>query len=219
MSRVISLFLTVLFLLSALAGCNEMPAVNGNVKPGQHFSQYDTLTDLYGTPWREVLEKLDIDQQELDLEGLNCVGIPRQENYADITLNTALRFGGDENRLLGVEYTATYKYPEEEGELLRDLVMINRELISDFGNASDTSFVFNWAEKMLGEKWNRKIPYWQDVQVLKRLVDEGYEGRILYWNLTPVASAAVKKVHSNHGLSVNISILETEGLAVITINY
>lgn len=219
MKRKISYFFAVLIMLSALSGCNEMPAVNGNIKPGQHFSQYNTLTDLYGTPWREVLEKLDIDQQELELEGLNSVGIPRQENYADITFNTALRFGGDENRLRGVEYTATYKYPEEEEKFLRDLVVINRELISDFGNASDTSFVFNWAEKILGEKWNRKIPYWQDVQVLKRLVDEGFEGSILYWNLTPVASAAVKKVHSNHGLSVDISIQKTEGVAVITINY
>ena len=160
MKRIISLIVAVLVLAAFLTGCNKMPAVDKSVKPEKYFGQYKTLTDLYGTPWRDTLKKLNVDFQELNTEGLNNVGIPLQEIYADITFNTALRFAGEDNHLRGVNYTATYQYPEDEVKLLRDLVKINRELISDFGAASDTSFVFNWAEKKLGEKWNRDIPFW-----------------------------------------------------------
>lgn len=219
MKRIISFFSAVLLILPFFAGCNKMPAVEKSVKPEAHFQQYKTLTDLYGTPWRDTLQKLNIDLQELDTEGLNYVGIPLHETYSGITFDTALRFGGEDNHLRGVEYSATYKYPEDEIKLLQDMVKINRELISDFGEASDTSLVFNWVEKRMGETWNRDIAYWQDMQVLKRLLDADYDGTVLYWNLTSVASDNIKRVHTEHGLSVGISIRDQEGIAVITINY
>ena len=219
MRRIISLLVAALIAVSALAGCNKMPAVDKSVKTEEHFSLYKTLTDLYGTPWREVLEKLNIDLQEIDADGLTNVGIPLQETYAGIEFDVALRFGGEDEHLLGVEYTATYRHPESEGELLRDLVKINRELISDFGDASDTSIVFNWAEKRMGEKWNRDIAYWQDTQVLKRLLDDDFSGSLLYWNLNSVAPEQVEKLDRDHGLSVSVSVIEEENVAVITINY
>lgn len=219
MRKLIALIIAVLLTFPVFSGCNKMPAVDKNVKPEAHLSQYKTLTDLYGTPWREVLEKLDISMDEIDTEGLEYVGIPLKESYAGIEFATALRFGGEGSRLRNVEYSATYKYPDEEVKLLQDLVELNRKLIADFGKASDTSIVFNWAEKMLGEEWNRDIAYWQDRQVLKRLLDEGYDGRILYWNLSSVDSENIKKIHEDHGLSVDISIREEEGIAVITVSY
>lgn len=215
----ISLLVAVLIAVSALTGCNKMPVVDKSIKPEEHFSQYKTLTDLYGTPWRDTLQKLNIDLQELDTEGLNYVGVPLQESYAGLEFDTALRFGGDDNHLRGVEYSVSYQYPEDEVKLLQDMVKINRELISDFGKASDTSLVFNWVEKRLGEEWNRDIAYWQDVQVLKRLLDAGYDGTLLYWNLSSVDSDNIKNVHTEHGLSAGISIRGEEGIAVITINY
>ena len=219
MRRIISLFIAALITVFTLCGCNKMPAVDKNVDPSEHFSQYKTLTDLYGTPWRDVLKKLDIDYQKLDLDGLNCVGIPLQETYADMTFDTALRFRGDDNHLRGVEYTVTYQYPEEEGKLLKDLVKINRELISDFGKPSDTSLVFNWAEKKMGEQWNRDIPFWQDAQILKRLLDDHYTGSFLLWNLNSVAPEHIKVLDIEYSLGVSVYINDEEGTAAIIINY
>lgn len=219
MKRIISLFLAILLVLPAAGGCKKMPAVDKNVKPGEHFSQYDKLTQLYGTPWRDTLKELNVGLQELNADGLNNVDIPLQETYADITFDIALCFGGANEHLRRIEYTATYQYPEAEEQLLRDLVKINRELISDFGKASDTSFLFNWAEKKLGEEWNRDIAYWQDTQVLKRLLDEDYTGTLLLWNLSSVTPKHIKDLDIEHSLSIYVSIQEDEGTAVITINY
>jgi len=218
MKRILSLFITILLVLSLASGCKKMPAVDKNIKPGEHFSQYDKLVQLYGTPWRDALKELDIDIQDVKLDGLN-MGIPLQDTYADIDFDIMLRFGGEGEYLYDVEYTATYQYPEDEVKLLRDLVKINRELISDFGKASDTSFVFNWAEKMLGEEWNRDISYWQDMQILKRLLDEEYSGYILFWNLDSVATQNIKDMGVTHGLSVHVYINQDDGTADITISY
>lgn len=219
MRRCVSLLLSALLLLFLLGGCHKMPTVDKSVKPGEALSQYNTLTGLYGTPWRDVLEKLNIDMQELNVDGLNHVEVPLQENYAGLEFNTALRFGKGDAGLIGVENTITYQYPEEEGKLLQDIVALNRQLIADFGPASDTSYLFNWTDKMLGEKWNRDIAYWQDRQVLKRLLDEGYSGRLLLWDLTSVAGENVKKANPNHSLSVNIEIRDGEGTATVKIYY
>ena len=156
---------------------------------------------------------------ELDAEGLNYVGVPLQEIYAGIPFKTALRFGGEDNSLIAVEYTASYTYPEEEEKLLRDLVMINRKLIADFGESSDSSRVFNWTEKILGEKWNRDIAYWQDMQILKRLLDANYDGTLMRWNLSSVAEENVEEIQTEHLLSVGISIDREANVAVITIGY
>ena len=219
MRRVILILIAFTLVVAMFSGCNKMPAVDKNVKPEAHFGKYKMLTDLYGTPWRDVLNKLNIDQQEIEADGLTHVVIPMKETYAGFEFNIALRFGGENEHLLGVEYTATYQYPDEEGQLLRDLVKINQELISDFGEASDTSFVFNWVEKRMGEKWNREIAYWQDVQVLKRLLDDDYMGNLLLWNLNSVAPKHVKKLNRDHSLSVSFSVLENEGTAIISICY
>lgn len=219
MRRILSLLLAILIIVSSMGGCKKMPAVDKNIKPEQHFSQYQMLTDLYGTPWRDTLKALNIDLQDVNADGLNNVGIPLQDTYAGITFDIALRFGGEDEHLRRVEYTATYQYPEDEMQLLQDLVKINRELISDFGKASDTSFLFNWVEKKLGEVWNRDIAYWQDIQVLKRLLDEEYSGTLLHWNLSSIAPERIKKMDIDTSLSIYVSIQETEGIAVITINY
>ena len=219
MKHILSFFLTILLVISVVSGCRKLPTVEKNLKPGEYFSQYDKLTQLYGTPWQETLEKLGISMQELDTEGLNYVGVPLQEIYAGIPFKTALRFGGEGSSLMRVEYTASYKYPEDEEKLLRDIVKINRELIADFGKASDTSLVFNWAEKSLGEEWNRDIAYWQDMQILKRLLDADYDGTLLLWNLSSVAAENVQKIQTEHCISVGISINHEADVAVITISY
>ena len=219
MKRRISLCIAILLVLSVMCGCNKMPAVDENIKPEAFLSQYKTLTELYGTPWRDALKSLDIDLQEINADGLANVGIPLQETYAGITFDVSLRFGGADEHLRGIEYTVEYSYPEAEAQLLKDLVKINRSLISDFGDPSDTSFVFNWAEKKLGEKWNRDIAYWQDSQVLKRLLDSGCTGTLLLWNLDSIAPDNIKALGIEHSLSIYVSVYEDEGVAFITINY
>lgn len=219
MRRTISILVSILLLLSALGGCGKMPAVDKSVKPGDHLGKYDTLTELYGTGWQEALEKLNIDVQDIKADGLSHVEIPVKEQYAGLEFDTILRFGDNGAGLLGVEHRVTYQYPEDEGKMLQDIVALNRQLIADFGEASDTSFLFNWTEKVLGEEWNRDIAYWQDQSVLKRLLDEGFDGRLLIWNLTSVATDTVKKVDPNHSLSVNIQLLKQEGTAVVSLYY
>lgn len=219
MKRIISLFVVALIVISLLCGCNKMPSVDKNIKPEAHFSQYKTLTDLYGTPWRDTLTKLDIDLQEINADGLTNVGIPLKETYADIVFDIALSFSGDEAHLRRVTYSATYQYPQDEGKLLKDLVKLNRELIFDFGEPSDTSMVFNWAEKRMGQTWNRDIPFWQDTQILKRLLDDRYSGYLLLWNLSSVAPEHFETLDIEHSLSIYVSINEDEGTADIIINY
>lgn len=219
MRRMICIFMAVTLWVCALSGCNKMPAVDKDVKPEQHLSQYKQLTELYGTPWRDVLTQLEIDLQELDTEGLNHVGVPIQENYAGLVFDTYLRFDGEENSLCGVTLSATYQYPEDEAVFLRDVAKVCRELIADLGDPSDTSIVFNWVEKVMGETWNRDIAFWQDVQILKRLADQDYSGTLVLWNLSSVASETVLKANDGHSLSVSFSIREEEGIAVLDITY
>lgn len=227
--RIVCLLVAAIMLICVLSACNQMPIVDKNVKPEEHFSLYKKFTDLYGTPWREALPKLELNQQELDLNGLNHVVLPWKERYAGIDFETALRFVGDDNHLGGVEYSVTYQYPEDEEKLLRDMVHISRELLADFGEASDTSFAFNWVEMYLGEQWNRDISYWQDIQVLKRLLDAGFEGSVLVWNMTPVAGEAVREelkrfnnvpgVVGGHYLTYSVHFGEDEGTVVLTLTY
>ena len=218
MKRIISLLLS-LVMAAALFACNKMPTVDKNVKPEEHFSRYKTLTDLYGTPWRDTLKELDVDIQEINADGLTNVGIPLKETYAGVVFDIALSFSGENAHLRRVEYSATYQYPNEEEQLLKDLVKLNRELISDFGDPSDISMVFNWAEKRMGETWNRNIPFWQDTQILKRLLDDRYSGYLLLWNLSSVAPEHIKTLNIEHSLSIYVSINEDEGTADIIINY
>lgn len=219
MKRILAMLVVCLLAVSIFTGCNTKAAVDKNVKPEEHFSQYKVLTDLYGTPWRDVLTQLKIDKQELKTDGLNYVGIPLQDTYADITFDVFLRFRGEDNHLTGVEYAAEYSYPENEEQLLRDLVRINRKLIADFGDPSNTSPVFNWVEKYMGEKWNRAIPYWQDMQVLKRLLDNDYMGSLLLWNLETVASEETLKYDVDHSLAVMVAIDAENGTASIILSY
>lgn len=219
MKKICCLLAVFAMLVGVISGCKKMPAVDKNVKPAEHLSQYQRLTELYGTPWRDVLAKLDVDLQELNTEGLNHVGVPIQETYAGITFDTFLRFDGEENALRGVTLSATYRYPEDEAAFLKDVTKVCRELITDLGDPSDTSMVFNFVDKVMGETWNRDIAFWQDTQILKRLADQDYSSTLVLWNLRSVASESVLKVNNGHSLSVSFSIREEEGTAVLDITY
>ena len=225
MKRIVSLFIVLAILACVVSGCKKMPGVDPDVQPELCFSHYKELTDLYGTSKWDTLKAFGIDQQEITNYGPDRYGIPRTEEYAGINFDITLMFG-KESHFCSVDYQAAYQFPEDEMKLLEDIVTISKQLISDLGEASDTSFVFNWAEVYLDQKWDRDIAYWQDISVLKRLMDEGFQGTLLRWNLTPVASEPVKaeleKYHGDedlHSLSFSVMFNENDNTAILDILY
>lgn len=224
MKRVLCLCFVAIMLL-ALVGCTEAPTVGSDVQPEMHFSSYKELTDMYGIPRVDTLEALGVDLQDVSITHEDRLGIQNSEMYAGISFEIYLLFSGEDSHLCGVDNEATYQYPEEEEKLIRDIVAISKSLIKDFGAATDTSYAFNWVEVKLKEDWNRDIAYWQDMQVLKRLLDEGFDGELLYWDLTPVASTTIQEELKNYGdegrhsLSFSVSIDKNSGTATLSISY
>ena len=219
MKQVIAFLVAVLLIAFTLFSCNQLPAVDKDMNPQAFFSQYEVLTSLYGTPWRDTLEKIGVGLSDVTADGLSNVLIPQKEDYAGVTFDVFLRFGGSDNHFSGVRYSATYADPEDEEQMLRDLVKINRKLIDDLGDSFDTSFVFNWVENSMGENWNREIPYWQDMQVIKRLIDNDFGGYLLRWNLDSIANAQIKSLGVKHSLRIDATIDKQEGTATISIYY
>ena len=217
MKRMVCLLIALAFLL---VGCNKMPTVSDDVKPEEHFAHYKTLTELYGTARMDTFKALNVAQKDIVIYHDERLGIPQKESYAGIDFNIWLRFIN--SKLSGVEYEATYQYPDEKDKMLQDLVTINKALVKDFGEASDTSIVFNWVEAYLDEKWDRDIAYWRDASVLVRLVDSDFSGSLLYWDMTNIASKTVKETlgeDRRHGLSIRFFINEQEGFASVSVEY
>lgn len=221
MKRVLCLCIAVL--MSVLSGCTKEPTVAADVLPQLYFSHYGEFTDLYGTPCMDTLDALGVDLHEVNIIHEDRLGIPKTESYAGVEFAVYLQFGGDDSHLCGVDNQATYQYPEDEEKLLRDIVTISKSLIKDFGEASDVSFVFNWVQIKLKEAWNRDIAYWQDIQVLKRLFDEGFDGELLYWNMTPLDTVKEELKsygdEGGHSLSFSVSIDKYNGTATLSIVY
>lgn len=225
MKRSVSLFLAMIMTLLCLPGCNKAPSVDKSVRPEQIFSCYKTLTDQYGVSISKTLENINIDPQTVINDGSAVFGIPWEEEYAGISFDVGLYFGTGE-QFSGVRYKSMYTYPEDEYQLLQDAVAVCKQLISDFGDKLDATFAFNWVEVYLNEEWDRDIRYWEDTSVLKRLLDEGYSGPLLAWDITPVCGDHVKsylqELYGKDGrrsLMISINVDEDQGLAYLEIMY
>ncbi len=225
MKRAISLILAIIMVLPCLTGCNKLPAVDKSIQPEQIFSHYRTLTDQYGLSISQTLNNLKIDPQTLINNGSAVFDIPWDEEYAGITFDIGLNFGTGE-QFTGVHYKAEYQYPDDELRLLQDTVAVSKQMISDFGDKLDATYVFNWVEAYLQEEWDRDIRYWEDISVLKRLLDEDYAGALLTWDITPVCGEHVKSyLHENYGkdsrhcLFLSIHVDKEQGLAYVEITY
>lgn len=225
MKRMISLFLAIAMMILAFTGCNKMPTVDKSVQPDQIFSHYKALTDQYGLSISQTLNNLKIDPQTLINNGSAVFGIPWDEEYAGITFDVGLNFGTGE-QFTGVRYKAEYQYPDDELSLLQDTVAVSKQMISDFGDKLDATYVFNWVEAYLQEEWDRNILYWEDMSVLKRLLDEGYAGALLRWDITPVCGEHVKTYlqesygkDGRHCLFLSIQVDKEQGLAYVEIMY
>ena len=223
MKRFISLAICLCVLLMAVAGCGKIPAVDKNLKLENYFSQYRTFTELYGTPRMDTPAALGIDLQKIENISENRWGMPIQEEYCGFMFDISAMFRGVEPRFSGVMMTKTYAYPNDADQIAMDAAELCKQLVMDFGTASDTSFFFNWVDVMLGEEWNRDIKFWQDPQVLLRVINAEYGGSLLVWDLSPVASQAVKNhtksLGSRHTLTCSLHIYATEGRAELTIAY
>lgn len=219
--------LLLLAMVSALFGCGKEPGVDPSVDPGKIFTHYNELTRHYGTVGRmETLNALGIDLQMVDIQNPDRLGLPLTETYAGVQFDTYICFSGKDTHFSGVEYLAEYRFPEEKDKLIADILALSDQLIKDFGEATDTSYVFNWAETMLKEEWNREIAYWQDPAVLDRLIDEEFCGELLWWNLTPVASETILKELESydnkdavHGLLFDLMADEVDGIVTISLWY
>lgn len=225
MKRMISLFLAIAMMILGFTGCNKMPTVDKSVQPDQIFSHYKTLTDQYGLSMSQTLNNLKIDPQMLINNGSAVFGIPWDEEYAGFTFDVGLNFGTGE-QFTGVHYEISYQYPENELQLLQDTVAVSKQMISDFGDKLDATHAFNWVETYLKEEWDRDIRYWEDISVLKRLLDEGYEGPILKWDITPVAGESVRAyLQERYGkdgrcaLFLSVYTDKEQGVAYLNITY
>ncbi len=225
MKRTVSLFLTIVITFLCMSGCNKAPAVDKSVRPEQIFSYYKTLTDQYGISMSETLENLNIDPQTVINNGSALLGIPWEEKYAGIAFDVSLNFGTGE-QFSGVHYKSMYTYPEDEYQLLLDAVAVCKQLISDFGDKLDASYAFNWVEVYLKEEWDRDIRYWEDISVLKRLLDESYNGPLLVWDMTTVCSERVRAYlreqfgkDGRHTLTLSIYADKEQGLSYLEISY
>lgn len=212
-----------LCILIAAAGCGKIPAVDPDLKMEDYFSQYTRFTELYGTPRMDTPAALGVDLQQIENISENRWGMPIQEEYGGFTFDVSTMFRGAEYCFSGVMMTKTYAYPEETDEIAMDTAKLCKQLVTDFGDASDTSFFFNWVDVMLGEEWNREIKFWQDPFVLLRVIEAEYGGSLLVWDLSPVASQTVKNhtksLGFRHTLTCSLHIYATEGRAELTIAY
>lgn len=219
-------FAIVLLITVSVAGCGR-PKVDPNLMPGQFFSNYDLLTQLYGTPRMDTPNALGFDLQQVENISDSRWGFPITEQYSELEFDVSVLFKGKENLFAGVYMERTYEYPAESETLIYDAVEVCKQLCNDFGPATDNSYFFNWVEVRLGEQWNKDVKFWQDAWVLKRVVDEKYSGLLLVWDLTPIASAPVQQtldsLGSNgrgiHALACSMQIDADNGIATLTITY
>lgn len=222
----IACFAIVLLMVLSAAGCSR-PRVDPNLKPGQYFSNYDRLTQLYGTPRMDTPAALGFDLQQVENISDNRWGFPITEQYAGRDFDVSVIFGGKEKLFSGVYMERSYEYPADSDTLIYDTVEVCKQLCNDFGPATDNSYFFNWVEVKLGEQWNEDVKFWQDAWVLKRVVDEKYSGLLLVWDLTQIAPIAVQQTLDGlsstgggmHTLVCSIQIDDYSGTATLTITY
>jgi hypothetical protein len=223
----IACFFVLIIMVGILSGCGKEPGVDPNVDPGKIFTHYNELTRYYGTAGRmETLNALGMDLQLVNIQNPDRLGLPLTETYAGVQFDVYICFSGKDTHFSSVEYIAEYRFPEEKDKLIADILAVSDQLIKDFGDATDTSYVFNWAEVMLKEEWNRDIAFWQDPAVLDRLIDEEFCGELLWWNLTPVASETILKELESygdkdavHGLLFDLMANEIDGIVTISLWY
>lgn len=223
--RIIAFFLVFAVLL--LSGCGEKKyKVKKDFAPGELFSFYDTYASLVGTAGRnEVLNALKIDLQEVNIENGDHLGIPLKENYAGMDFDIYLMFGHNNAQFMGVDYRREYAYPGDREKMVEDIQTVCSRLAANVETQPNTSFVFNWAETYLKEDWDREIKVWEDASILRRLMNEEYNGSLMLWDMTDVAGDSVKEYLKTRGsdavhtLSVSIYISEYNGLGYIEIRY
>lgn len=221
------LVIVLLVWMVSMFGCGKEKGVDPSVRPEMFFSLYDDLTQHYGTVGRtDTLKVLNIDLQQVNIENPDHLGLPLKDTYAGLEFDVYICFSGKDDHFSGVEYQLVYQYPEEKEKLLADILTLSKQMTEDFGPATDTSYVFNWAEKKLHEQWNRDIAYWQDPAVLDRLLEEEFSGELLWWNLTPVATESILKEletygdkDATHGLLLDLMVSEYNGTVTISIWY
>ena len=224
--RRIYCFAMVLSLLLAGTGCGR-PRVDPSLKPGDFFSHYDRLTELYGTPRMDTPAALGLDLQQVENISDSRWGFPIKEKYAGLEFDVSVLFGGKERLFSGVYMERSYAYPADSELLICDAAEVCKKLCGDFGPATDNSYFFNWVEVMLGEKWNEDIKFWQDPGVLERVVEEQYSGPLLVWDITSVAPMAVRETLDGiapngkgfHALTCSIQIDEYNDVATLMITY
>lgn len=212
--------------LLILPGCGEKYQVRKDFAPGEIFSYYDTLTSLIGTIGRnEVLNALDVDLQDVNIENGDHIGLPMKESFAGLDFDIYLTFGHSNAQFMNVDYRREYAYPQDQEKMIEDLRTVCAKLSAVVETQPNTSFVFNWVETFLKEEWDRGIVVWQDAAILRRLMDEEYNGSIMYWDMTHIAGETVKAYlktrgsEAAHTLGVSIYVSDYNGIGYIEIHY
>ncbi len=223
--RKVFVFLLVLTLLT-LPGCSEKYQVRDDFAPGEIFTYYDELTSLVGTVGKnEVLDALEIDLQQVNIENRDHIGLPMKESFAGLDFDIYLTFGHNNAQFMNVDYRRTYAYPQDQEKMIEDLQTVCARLTAAVETQPNTSFVFNWAETILKEEWDRDIVVWQDASILRRLMAEEFNGSLMWWDMTHVAGESVKEYLKTrgsdavHSLGLSFYVSEYNGIGYIEVHY
>lgn len=184
--------LTILFAaILLLSGCTKNKVTEDH-RPGKYFSNYDTLTALYGTGKMDTLKALGIDANDVDFlnENYDYFIIHRTERYAGLELDIILEF--NESSLFGVENRKIYRYPDELEQAANDAVQVGKQLATDLGKPHQVDVWNDWYEEEHNIEMDEKTPAYKSSDQIKAFLEGEMGGTIMVWDMTSVACDAVK---------------------------
>ena len=160
--------------------------------PKKHFSQYGSLTAVYGTGKTDTLTALGISPNEVvfDSDNNNRLIIPFTEVYADVEFSILLLYNF--SKLYQVNNIKTYRYPDELDQAIEDAMRIAKQLEKDLGKPHVVDSWNDWYEEEYDVEMDQKTPAYQDSEQIREFLDAGLGGGIMSWDMTAVACEAVR---------------------------
>ena len=160
--------------------------------PKKYFSQYETLTAVYGTGKTDTLTALGISPNDVifDSDNNNRLIIPFTEIYSNVEFNILLLYNF--SKLYRVNNIKTYRYPDELDQAIADVMKIAKQMEKDLGKPHEVDGWNDWYEEEYDIEMDQKTPAYKDAEQIKAFLEAGLGGGIMSWDMTAVACDAVK---------------------------
>ncbi len=216
--RCLTMVFAAALLLSACSSQKQRQVAPEN-SPALHIDHYDQITALYGTERMEALNKLGFQLEDCNVIHGELIGVPLEFSYCGIEMEIYLRFNS-EAKLHGVSLEKTYAYPEDTEQAVKDTLSIAAQLLQDLGEPHEVDTWNDWLEERYDVEMDSETPAYKEAeQIRKMLTEESASligGSIMWWDMTSVASNAVKELLKSygdgrpHGFSFNVDRLNNE---------